>query len=100
MPVFCMSIFTLLNVTKVCSALPLRLSLSDFWNSIFVTVEPKGCELVSQILPQSLILKLKLQKIMIYFNIIILFVIHFSFHESPIFPYTKLYVFFIQILEE
>jgi hypothetical protein len=38
---------------------------------------------------------------MIYFNIIVLFVIHnFSFHESPIFPHTELCVFFIPILQE
>jgi len=53
--------FTLLKVSKVCSVLPLWLSLSDFWN-IFVTVEPKVCELVSQNLLQSLILKLTVAK--------------------------------------
>lgn len=57
MPVFCMSMFALLKVTKVCSLLPLRLSMKDFWNDIFIIVEPKGFELVSQNLPQSLILK-------------------------------------------
>jgi hypothetical protein len=61
MSVFCMSMFTPLKVTKVCSVLPLRFGLSDFWN-IFVTVEPKGCELVSQNLLQSLILKLTVAK--------------------------------------
>jgi hypothetical protein len=62
MPVFCMSIFTLLKVTKVCSVLPLRLNMSEFLNIIFVIVETKGCELVTQNLPQSRILKQKKKK--------------------------------------
>lgn len=54
-------IFTLLKVTKVCSVSPLRLNTSDFLN-IFILVETKGCVLVSQNLPQSLILKLTVAK--------------------------------------
>ena len=94
-----MSIFTLLKVTKICSVLPLRLIMSDFWN-IFIR---RTQRLWIGITKSASITNFKTYCCKKYWFILIssFFVIHnFSFHESPIFFYTKLYVFFIPILEE